>query len=149
MIYFHGKRDKKEIAIPFDDGPSEETIRVLEVLKKYDIKATFFLVGKMISGRENIIEQMKNDGHEFGNHSFSHKRLWFKSAKFIEDEIHKCDHALKDVGIVTELIRFPGFKYGSNALKVCKRLGKKIIFAEPLSLNQFTYDWFRPYAIDL
>lgn len=145
MMYFHGDRSKNKIAITFDDGPSEETLNILSVLKKHNVKATFFLVGKMIKGREYIIEQAKQDGHEFGNHTFSHKRLWFKSKKFIEEDIRKCDDELGKVGIVTNLIRFPGLKYGQNTISVCKKLGKLIIFAELLTLNQFAYDWFRPW----
>ena len=127
MIFSHGNKNKKEIAITFDDGPSEETLNVLAILKKHDVKATFFIVGKMIKGRENIIDLAKKEGHEFGNHTFSHKRLWFKSKKFIEEEIRKCDSELQAVGVTTDLLRFPGLKYGLNALYVCERLRKKII----------------------
>lgn len=144
-MYFHGDRNKKEIAITFDDGPAEDTLRVLEVLKKYDIKATFFLVGKMIKDREYIIQQAKNDGHEFGNHTFSHKRLWFKSKKFIENEIKKCDEELEKVDIKTDLFRFPGFKYGPTSLSVCKKLEKKIIFIDSIFFNQNGHDWYRPW----
>lgn len=144
-MYFHGDRNKKEIAITFDDGPSEETLEVLEMLRKNDVKATFFVVGKMIKGSEHIIEAIKNNEHEFGNHTFSHKRLWFKSKKFIEEDIKKCDEELMRLGITTNLIRFPGLKYGFNALSICKKFNKKIISAEILSLNQFAYDWFRPW----
>lgn len=144
-MYFHGDRNKKEIALTFDDGPSKETELVLKTLKKYDIKATFFIVGKMVEGREHILEQAKKDGHEFGNHTFTHKRLWFRSKKFIQGEIKKCDDALAKSGIVTDLVRFPGLKFGYNALTVCKKLQKKIIFADFLSINQFAYDWFRPW----
>lgn len=144
-MYFHGDRAKNKIAVTFDDGPSEETLNVLSVLRKNDVKATFFLVGKMVRGREDIIETIKADGHELGNHTFSHKRLWFKSKKFIEDDIRKCDDELRRLGIVTNLIRFPGLKYGHNSLSVCKKLGKLPIFIELLTLNQFAYDWFRPW----
>lgn len=144
-MYFHGDRNKNNIAITFDDGPAEETLSVLAVLKKYDIKATFFIVGKMIKGREYIIEAIKKDGHEFGNHTFSHKRLWFKSKKFIEEEIKKGDDELLRVGIKTNLIRFPGLKYGFNAISVCKLLNKKVIAVDFITLNQFAWDWFNPW----
>ncbi len=144
-MYFYGDRKKKEIAITFDDGPAEETLNVLSVLKKYDVRATFFIVGKMIQGREYIIELAKKDGHEFGNHTFSHKRLWFKSKKFIKEDVLRCDQELNRVGVSTDLIRFPGLKYGLNALTVCNKLKKKPIFVEFLTLNQFAYDWFNPW----
>ena len=144
-MYFHGNRNKKEIALTFDDGPAEATLELLKVLKKYKVKATFFVVGKMIKDREYIIKHIKNEGHEIGNHTFSHKRLWFKSRDFIENEIIKCDEELKRVGIETNLIRFPGLKYGPNAVMICKKLKKVPIFAEFLTLNQFAYDWFKPW----
>jgi peptidoglycan/xylan/chitin deacetylase (PgdA/CDA1 family) len=144
-MYFHGDRNKNKISLTFDDGPSEETLNVLDVLKKYNVKATFFLVGKMIKGREYIIERIKDDGHEFGNHTFSHKRLWFKPRKFVEEDINKCDEELQRVGIVTDLIRFPGLKYDINTINICKKLHKLPIFAELLTFNQFAYDWFRPW----
>ena len=144
-MYFHGDRNKNNIAITFDDGPSEETLSVLDILKKYDVKATFFIVGKMIKGREHIIEAIKKDGHEFGNHTFSHKRLWFKSKKFIQEDIQKCDDELKRIGITTNLVRFPGLKYGFNTINVCKLLNKKIIAIDFITLNQFAWDWFNPW----
>ena len=144
-MYFYGDRNKNNIAITFDDGPSKETLDVLVVLKKYAVKATFFIVGNMIKDRESIIETAKKDGHEFGNHTFSHKRLWFKSRKFIKEEIKKCDDELKKVGIVTDLIRFPGLKYGFNTINICKILNKRIIAVEFLTANQFAWDWFNPW----
>lgn len=144
-MYFHGDRKQNKIALTFDDGPSEVTPAVLDILKKYSIKATFFIVGKMIDGREVILERAKNEGHEFGNHTFSHRRLWFMSKNKIETEIMKCDEALGRVGITSPLIRFPGLKFGLNALTVCKKLNKKIIFADLISINQFAYDWFMPW----
>lgn len=144
-MFSHGNRNHNKIAVTFDDGPAEETLEVLDVLREYNIKATFFVVGKMVKGREDIIKLAKKDGHEFGNHTFSHKRLWFKSKKFIEEDIKKCDEELEGLGITTNLIRFPGLRYGLNALHVCKKLKREIISVELLTLNQFAYDWFRPW----
>jgi peptidoglycan/xylan/chitin deacetylase (PgdA/CDA1 family) len=145
MIFSHGDRNKKEIAITFDDGPSEETLNVLSILKKYNVRATFFVVGKMIKGRKEIIELAKKEGHEIGNHTFSHKKLLFKSKKFIEYDVNRCDDELGNLGIKTNLIRFPELKYGINALSVCRKLKKKIISIDFLSLNQNTYDWYIPW----
>lgn len=144
-MYFHGNRNKNNIAITFDDGPSKETLNVLDILKKYNIKATFFIVGNMIKGREDIMEAIKKDDHEFGNHTFSHKRLWFKSKKFIEEDIRKCDDELQSIGVKTNLVRFPGLKYGFNAINVCKLLNKKMIAIDFITLNQFACDWFNPW----
>ena len=67
------------------------------------------------------------------------------SKKFIEKEILDCDNELEKFGIKTDLVRFPGLKFGINALIVCKKLNKKIIFTEMISLNPFVYDWFYPW----
>ena len=143
-MFFHGNRNKKKIAITFDDGPSEETEGILEILRKYNIKATFFIVGGMIKGKEHLIEKAKKEGHEFGNHTYSHKRLWFKSKKFIEEEIKKCDEELSRVGITTNLFRFPGLKFGPSSLSICKKLNKEIIFGA-LTYDWVSYDYWNPW----
>lgn len=139
-MFFCGSRKEKKIAITFDDGPSEETEKILDILKKYDARATFFIWGERIKGRESILRRIKKERHEFGNHTYSHKRLWFKSREFIKKDIEKCDEELCKVGIKTNLFRFPGFKFGLNSLMICWKLNKKIIFADMIS-----NDWLNPW----
>jgi peptidoglycan/xylan/chitin deacetylase (PgdA/CDA1 family) len=80
--------DQKEIAISFDDGPATNyTTEILQLLKKDNIKATFFCIGKRIAGNENILKQIKEEGHIIGNHSYSH-HFWFdlfSSGKMLAD----------------------------------------------------------------
>ena len=129
-IYFHGNRDAKQIALTFDDGPSKETLEILKILKKFNAKATFFVLGERIKGREKIIKKIIKGGHEIGNHSFHHPKLWFKSKKFIEKEIIKTDKELDKFGVETNLFRPPPFLIGFNLLRACKKLNKKIIGAD-------------------
>lgn len=143
-MHFHGSRSERKIALTFDDGPCEETSQVLEILKEHGIRATFFIVGKMINGKENILDQAKRDGHEFGNHTFSHPNLLFKSKAFIENEITKCDRELEKVGIKTNLIRFPYIKGAWNAFSVCRKLKKKVIYVDITSFSLKSYDWWEP-----
>lgn len=138
--YNRARRNKKQIALTFDDGPSEETKKVLDILKKYNAKATFFIWGQRIKGRENIINRILKEGHEFGNHTFSHKWLWFKRKKVIAEEIIKCDDELSKFGIKTNLFRFPAFRFGINSIIICKRLKKKVIFSDVIS-----NDWLNPW----
>lgn len=138
-LYFHGKRDKKEIALTFDDGPSKETLEILKILKKYDAKATFFVEGKRIENHKSILEKTIKEGHEIGNHSYNHYRLWFKDKKLIEYEIKKTDNELNKYDVKTNLFRPPGFKIGFNLLNVCKKLNKKIIICDVSS-----DDWKKP-----
>ena len=93
-LYFHGDRTQKRVALTFDDGPAEETEELLKILKKEKVKATFFILGKRILEREKIIRRMIKDGHELGNHSYNHKRLWFKSLRTIGEDIQRCDGEL-------------------------------------------------------
>lgn len=82
------KSEDKEIAISFDDGPhSEITPAVLNILEKANVQAAFFLIGKQIPGRENLVSQLHAKGHLIGNHSFSHHALFdlFSSKKMLAD----------------------------------------------------------------
>jgi len=132
-LYFHGSRKNKKIAITFDDSLSEETLKVLKILKKYKAEATFFVEGKRILGRENILKEIVKQGNEIGNHTFNHKRLIFKNKKYIESEIIKTDKLLKKNKIKTKLFRPPHYVIGLNCLRVCKNLKKKIIFSDVVS----------------
>ena len=68
--------NEKRVAISFDDGPSSElTPKVLDILKRYGVHATFYIMGKHVPGNEEIIKQIIEEGHEVGNHSYSHPLL--------------------------------------------------------------------------
>ncbi len=70
-------RDKKEIYLTFDDGPTTGvTEQVLDLLKAYNSKATFFCIGKNIEQNPQLFERIKNEGHATGNHSYSHQDGW-------------------------------------------------------------------------
>ena len=84
------KLGKKRIALSFDDGPRAETTpKVLEILKKYNAHATFYIVGSHVEGNESIIKQIVAEGHELGDHSYSHPLLTKKSADEVYQEVHK------------------------------------------------------------
>jgi len=133
-LFFHGNRNKRKIALTFDDGPSRETLKLLKLLKKEKVKATFFVLGKKIEGSEEIIKKIINERHELGNHGYSHKSLIFKTNKVIFEEIKKCDDLLlKSFNIRTSLFRPPYFQFGLNALVATYGLKKKVIFCDVLS----------------
>jgi peptidoglycan-N-acetylglucosamine deacetylase len=101
---------KKEIAISFDDGPvTGYTPEILQLLKQENIKATFFCIGNRIAGNENIVQQIKNEGHIIGNHSYSH-HFWFdmlSSQKMLED-LKMMDSEMERVtGLKPKLFRPP------------------------------------------
>ncbi len=85
----------KPIALTFDDGPHENTIKVLDILKAQNVKATFFVIGKEIEGREAILKRIVNEGHLIGNHSYSHEgAFYWKSAKAMQADIVQCNELI-------------------------------------------------------
>jgi peptidoglycan-N-acetylglucosamine deacetylase len=101
---------QKEIAISFDDGPATNyTPEILQLLKQDNIKATFFCIGNRIAGNENILKQIKEEGHIIGNHSYTH-HFWFdmfSSGKMLDD-LKKMDDEMERVtGIRPKLFRPP------------------------------------------
>lgn len=87
------------VALTFDDGPTVEyTGEILEVLRDRDVKATFFLTGKEIERHMDEARRIVADGHELGNHSFSHQSMIACSTAFVRHEIEKTDQLIRDTG---------------------------------------------------
>ena len=111
---------KKVVYLTFDDGPSTtNTPKVLDILDQYNVKATFFVLGKSIdtdSQSEELLKQIANNGHAIGNHSYSHDYNYLYPGRIISPEnfmsdINKCNDALKRVlgeDFKTRVVRFPG-----------------------------------------
>ena len=90
------KRSRKVVALTFDDGPNPNTTpAALELLKKYNAKGTFFMVGKAVAGNEEIIKQVVAEGHQIGNHSWSHPLLTKISLEQAKSQINDTTEALK------------------------------------------------------
>ena len=97
--YFSVKTNKKIVALTFDDGPSVPfTSHILNTLKEHGVKATFFILGKHGQLYPEIIQRTYQEGHEIGNHSWSHERLIFKTPRFIRDEIERTDQLIRTTG---------------------------------------------------
>ncbi len=108
-------RAGKVIYLTFDDGPSDRvTPKILDVLKKENVKATFFIVGKSAETRKRILKREFDEGHTIGVHSYSHryKDIYASPASLVED-IEKCNKIIKEVtGSYSTLYRFPGGSFG-------------------------------------
>ena len=107
-VYFE-KKNRKVVALTFDDGPNPATTnQALDTLSKYGIKATFFVLGKNVSGNEEILKRMKADGHVIGNHSWSHPVLSKLSLDEAKKQITDTEDALtKVLGSSSKLMRPP------------------------------------------
>jgi len=96
---------EKEIFLTFDDGPNEYTLKILEILKNFDAKATFFVCGKNCQKFSEILKKIFNEGHPIGSHSFSHSIKFFFDFK---NEIEKTNEIIKEItGTETKLFRPP------------------------------------------
>ena len=92
------KTKNNKIAITFDDGPTEFTPEFLDLLSKYDAKATFFCIGKQIEKHPEILDRIYKEGHQIGNHSYSHhKSFGFFSSKKVKKEIQKTDTLIEQI----------------------------------------------------
>jgi peptidoglycan/xylan/chitin deacetylase (PgdA/CDA1 family) len=114
---------EKKVLLTFDDGPHTNTIKVLEVLKKHDVKATFFIIGKNIAGNETILKQIVEDGHQIGNHSFSHHNfidLW--STKKVTEDFASCQKLIEEYQANTTLFRPPYGVTNPNIARAIKTL---------------------------
>ena len=106
---YYEKKNRKVVALTFDDGPNPATTnQALGTLFKYGIKATFFVLGKNVSGNEEILKRMKADGHVIGNHSWSHPVLSKLSLDEAKKQITDTEDALtKVLGSSSKLMRPP------------------------------------------
>ena len=120
--------ENKVVALTFDDGPWPETTEeILNILKKNNIKATFFVVGRNVSSYPQLMGQVVADGHAVGNHTWSHEYRHY-SPSGAASEIDKTDDIIyKTTGVKTSLFRPPG-GFLTNGLAAYARQKKDAIF---------------------
>ena len=120
---------EKVVALTFDDGVEENTTKVLDVLKKHNIQATFFLVGSKVEKHPHIVKRIVNEGHIVANHTYSHSGFFPTSSKEkVEQEIIKCADAIQNtVGKRPVLFRPPFGVTNPIIGKVVRALGLKTI----------------------
>ena len=126
--------NKKLVALTFDDGPNHNTSRILDILEKYNVKATFFVLGNNIKGNEKIIKRMSDLGMEIGNHTYSHRLLTKLEDGEIKKEIKSVDDLVFDItNKYPSLIRT---SYGSINNRI-----KRIVDRPLIIWNIDTLDW--------
>jgi peptidoglycan/xylan/chitin deacetylase (PgdA/CDA1 family) len=105
---YHGCRDRRSIALTFDDGPSEGTNQLLDILNQYRTPATFFVCGKNVQRLPGAARDVAAAGHEIGNHTYSHPALYFRRSRFIDDELSAAQSIIADTtGNTPALFRAP------------------------------------------
>jgi len=134
--------DGPYIALTFDDGPSEKlTPRLLDLLAQHHIHATFFVIGENVAQHPEIVKRAASEGHEIGNHSWSHPNLAKISDENVRSQIKRTEEAISGaIGARPVLLRPP---YGSLTARqkhfIHDELGYEIVLwdVDP-------YDWKRP-----
>lgn len=132
------KKKNRKVYLTFDDGPSKNTAEILDILDEYNIKATFFVVGKTDSYSKDIYKRIVDEGHSLGLHSYSHRYdIIYKSLDDFQYDLYKLQDYLYEVtGYKSNIYRFPG---GSGNEVTEEDIRVLIDF---LNKNNITYfDW--------
>ena len=139
-------RGSKKVALTYDDGPNDpHTLRLLEVLARHEVHATFFMIGQYVRQRPEIARAVAQAGHVIGNHTFTHPLLIFQSAAETRKQLIDCRSALTDaIGQHSNLFRPPFGGRRPATLRVARELA-----LEPVMWNVTGYDWNAPPASEI
>lgn len=129
ILIFSLPQAGKSVCLTFDDGPDPVyTPQFLEILRRYNIKATFFPVGKSVEAYPELARQIVEEGHEIGNHTYSHVYFVTTGAEEIEREILKAQEVtVAAAGKMVKLFRPPGGVYHERLINVVRRLGYRAV----------------------
>lgn len=133
---------EKAVALTFDDGPSPIwTAKILDELKKSNVKATFFMLGEHVQKYPQIAKRVAEEGHEIGNHTFDHHVLIYYTMDELEKEIRDAEKIIKDVtGQVTKYFRPPKAWLTNQEKQKIKEMGYEVILWSLNSKDWVTFD---------
>ena len=138
-----GVRGSKQIALTFDDGPNDpHTLKLLDVLAKHNVRATFFMIGRYVQQRPEIARAVAQAGHAIGNHTFTHPLLIFESASQTRQQLADCHQALQDaIGEHSNLFRPPFGGRRPTTIRIARELELQTVMWSVTG-----YDWNAPAA---
>lgn len=142
-VVWNVETDQKLVALTFDDGPNPRfTPQILDVLKQYDAKATFFVLGKRVQMFPTIAIREVNEGHEIANHTFDHHFLRNVDPEKLKSEIMQTQDIIFDVTEqIPRVFRPPGGIYNQTLLDMAKQDKFTVVM---WSWYQDTKDWKKP-----
>jgi peptidoglycan-N-acetylglucosamine deacetylase len=142
----HGSRDRRRIALTFDDGPDPiRTRALLDVLAELATPATFFLLGQRVDAHPGIAARIAREGHELGNHTYSHRYLPLLRSRSVMQELATTDAAIeRATGHVPALARPPYGGRSPRNVRAFDRRGKRLVLWD---VNSF--DWKGRSAQDI
>ncbi|MGI6091999.1 MAG: polysaccharide deacetylase family protein [Veillonellaceae bacterium] len=112
-VFLEGQPDRKVVALTFDDGPYPPyTEQILDILKEYQVPATFFVVGRNVEKHPELVLRIKQEGHQIGNHTYNHIDLLKADRNIMEREIDRTNKVITDItGHAPQIVRPPhGFR---------------------------------------
>ncbi|PKG21761.1 polysaccharide deacetylase family protein [Niallia nealsonii] len=130
-------KSRRCIALTFDDGPSPYTLQILQILKKFQIKATFFVTGESLSLHPEILQSVVLDGHTVGNHTLNHPDITKISQDDLHREIHSLNIAIKK--IIQQDVKIFRPPYGAITKETYRAVYEIGLF--PVLWNLDTNDW--------
>ena len=140
-------KQKRQVVLTFDDGPTELTPLFLDLLNRYEVKAIFFCIGRQIAQYPQIVQRIKEEGHLIGNHTYSHiPQNCFASTAVMTQEIQQTDALLAQLGIVTPYFRPPYGVTNPHIAKAAKRMGKIVVGWDIRSLDTVIKDETRLHS---
>lgn len=139
MVIYSVPTKQRHVAITFDDGPhATYTPQILAVLDEFHAKATFFVIGDMMSKKSELLKDIYRRGHEIGNHTQTHPQV----SKMTTREVEACDSAITFVtGVKPTLLRPPGGRISEQTLQVARHTQHKLIL---WTWDVDTRDWAQP-----
>jgi len=140
-------KQKRQVVLTFDDGPTELTPLFLDLLNRYEVKAIFFCIGRQIAQYPQIVQRIKDEGHLIGNHTYSHiPQNCFASTAVMTQEIQQTDALLAQLGIVTPYFRPPYGVTNPHIASAVRRTGKRVIGWDIRSLDTVIKDETRLWS---
>ena len=126
------------VALTFDDGPPTYTPQILAILKKYQIKATFFVVGASANKYPELVKAIHDDGHAIASHSYTHPMLTKISDSKLQFEIERPSQIVeKIIGIRPKCLRYP---FGASNAHVRQAIRNHGMMPVPMGFNSFDYE---------
>ncbi len=130
--------DLREVALTYDDGPNDAaTMQLLDVLAARNVRASFFMIGRFVRERPEIVRAVHAAGHLVGNHTMTHPWLAWQSERVIREELRGCNQALEDVlGAPVKYLRPPHGARRPAVLRAGRELGLTVV-----QWNVMGHDW--------
>ena len=131
LVAFHGPRaresGKKRVALTFDDGPTPLTTDYLDVLRRFDVRATFFMIGKFCAKSPELVREVAAAGHELGVHGYTHRRFTELSSADLRDELEQTRALLPSDWRRRPLVRPPHGAVSLASAFACLSAGFRVV----------------------